>query len=32
MLTRKPPGLPWEVAGGLGVVVGTAYATLERSG
>ena len=28
MLQRKPPGLVWEVAGSLGVVVGTAYATL----
>lgn len=28
MLQRKPPGLPWEVAGSLGVVAGTAYATL----
>ena len=30
MLMRKPPGLSFEVAGGLGVVVGTAYATLDR--
>jgi NADPH:quinone reductase-like Zn-dependent oxidoreductase len=30
MLLAKPPGLPWEVAGGLAVVVGTAYATLAR--
>jgi NADPH:quinone reductase-like Zn-dependent oxidoreductase len=30
MLTSKPPGLSFEVAGGLAVVVGTAYATLER--
>jgi NADPH:quinone reductase-like Zn-dependent oxidoreductase len=30
MLVRRPPGVPWEVAGGLGVVVGTAYATLAR--
>ena len=29
MLQQKPPGLAWEVAGSLGVVVGTAYATLE---
>src|SRR5438270_2518321 len=29
MLQPKPPGLPWEVAGSLGVVVGTAYATLD---
>jgi NADPH:quinone reductase-like Zn-dependent oxidoreductase len=29
MLQAKPPGLAWEVAGGLGVVVGTAYAALE---
>ncbi len=29
MLQLKPPGLAWEVAGSLGVVVGTAYATLE---
>jgi len=29
MLVPKPPGLAWEVAGSLGVVVGTAYATLE---
>jgi NADPH:quinone reductase-like Zn-dependent oxidoreductase len=29
MLQAKPPGLAWEVAGSLGVVVGTAYATLE---
>ncbi len=29
MLQRKPPGLAWEVAGSLGVVVGTAYATLD---
>lgn len=28
-LVRKPPGVPWEVAGSLGVVVGTAYKTLE---
>ena len=28
MLVPRPPGLPWEVAGSLGVVVGTAYATL----
>jgi NADPH:quinone reductase-like Zn-dependent oxidoreductase len=27
-LVEKPPGVPWEVAGSLGVVVGTAYATL----
>jgi NADPH:quinone reductase-like Zn-dependent oxidoreductase len=30
LLVRKPAGLPWEVAGGLAVVVGTAYATLDR--
>ena len=30
LLVRKPPGVPWEVAGSLGVVVGTAYATLDR--
>jgi NADPH:quinone reductase-like Zn-dependent oxidoreductase len=30
MLIAKPPGLSFEVAGGLGVVVGTAYATLDR--
>ncbi|HXD53530.1 MAG TPA: NADP-dependent oxidoreductase [Solirubrobacteraceae bacterium] len=30
MLIRKPPGLSFEVAGGLAVVVGTAYATLDR--
>jgi NADPH:quinone reductase-like Zn-dependent oxidoreductase len=29
-LVRRPAGVPWEVAGGLGVVVGTAYATLAR--
>jgi NADPH:quinone reductase-like Zn-dependent oxidoreductase len=29
MLHKKPPGLAWEVAGSLGVVVGTAYATIE---
>jgi NADPH:quinone reductase-like Zn-dependent oxidoreductase len=29
MLQKTPPGLVWEVAGSLGVVVGTAYATLE---
>src|SRR6185437_9678354 len=28
MLVRKPPGLAWEVAGSMGVVVGTAYATI----
>ncbi len=27
MLQRKPPGLAWEVAGSLAVVVGTAYAS-----
>jgi NADPH:quinone reductase-like Zn-dependent oxidoreductase len=32
MLERKPPGLAWEIAGSLGVVVGTAYATLEELG
>lgn len=30
MLLAKPAGLSFEVAGGLGVVVGTAYATLDR--
>lgn len=30
MLIAKPAGLSFEVAGGLGVVVGTAYATLDR--
>jgi NADPH:quinone reductase-like Zn-dependent oxidoreductase len=30
MVQRKPPGLAWEVAGSLAVVVGTAYATLEE--
>ncbi len=30
LLVRKPPGVSWEVAGSLGVVVGTAYATLDR--
>jgi NADPH:quinone reductase-like Zn-dependent oxidoreductase len=30
MLVHRPPDVPWEVAGGLGVVVGTAYATLVR--
>ena len=30
MLIRKPSGLSFEVAGGLAVVVGTAYATLDR--
>ncbi len=30
MLLRKPPGLAWEIAGSLGVVVGTAYAALEE--
>ncbi len=29
-LLRRPPDVPWEVAGSLAVVVGTAYATLER--
>src|SRR5581483_2617609 len=29
MLQPKPAGLAWEVAGSLGVVVGTAYATLD---
>jgi NADPH:quinone reductase-like Zn-dependent oxidoreductase len=28
-LVAKPPAVPWEVAGGLAVVVGTASATLE---
>ncbi len=27
-LTRRSPGVPWEVAGSLAVVVGTAYKTL----
>jgi NADPH:quinone reductase-like Zn-dependent oxidoreductase len=31
-LVEKPAGVPWEVAGGLGVVVGTAYAILDRLG
>jgi NADPH:quinone reductase-like Zn-dependent oxidoreductase len=30
LLVRRPAGVPWEVAGGLGVVVGTAFATLAR--
>jgi NADPH:quinone reductase-like Zn-dependent oxidoreductase len=30
MLVRRPPSIPWEVAGSLAVVVGTAYATLDR--
>jgi NADPH:quinone reductase-like Zn-dependent oxidoreductase len=30
MLVHRPPAVPWEVAGSLGVVVGTAYATLDR--
>jgi len=30
LLVRRPPAVPWEVAGSLGVVVGTAYATLDR--
>lgn len=30
LLVRKPPGVTWEVAGSLAIVVGTAYATLER--
>jgi NADPH:quinone reductase-like Zn-dependent oxidoreductase len=29
MLVPKPPGLVWEVAGSLAVVVGTAWATLD---
>jgi NADPH:quinone reductase-like Zn-dependent oxidoreductase len=29
-LVRKPPGIEWPLAGGLGVVAGTAYATLDR--
>ena len=29
MVVPKPPGLAWEIAGSLGVVTGTAYATLE---
>jgi NADPH:quinone reductase-like Zn-dependent oxidoreductase len=28
-LMEKPPGIPWEVAGGVTVVVGTAYKSLE---
>ena len=27
-LTRRPPAVPWEIAGSLAVVVGTAYRTL----
>ncbi|HEY4894488.1 MAG TPA: NADP-dependent oxidoreductase [Solirubrobacteraceae bacterium] len=27
-LTRRPPGVPWEIAGSLAVVIGTAYKTL----
>ncbi len=30
LLVEKPSGVSWEVAGSLGVVVGTAYATLDR--
>ncbi len=30
LLVEKPAGVPWEVAGSLGVIVGTAYATLDR--
>jgi NADPH:quinone reductase-like Zn-dependent oxidoreductase len=30
LLVRRPGGVAWEVAGGLGVAVGTAYATLAR--
>jgi NADPH:quinone reductase-like Zn-dependent oxidoreductase len=30
MLVEKPTGVSWEVAGSLGVVVGTAYATLDQ--
>jgi NADPH:quinone reductase-like Zn-dependent oxidoreductase len=30
LLVPKPPGISWEVAGSLAVVVGTAYATLDR--
>lgn len=30
MLVPRPPAVPWEVAGSLAVVVGTAYATLDR--
>jgi len=30
LLVRKPPAVSWEVAGSLAVVVGTAYATLDR--
>ena len=29
MLLVKPPGVSWEVAGSLAVVIGTAYATLD---
>jgi NADPH:quinone reductase-like Zn-dependent oxidoreductase len=32
LLVARPPGVPWEVAGSLAVVIGTAYATLERLG
>ncbi len=32
MLVGKPPAIPWEIAGSLAVVIGTAYATLERLG
>src|SRR5258708_4990144 len=30
MLVRRPPELEWQIAGGLGVVGGAAYATLDR--
>jgi NADPH:quinone reductase-like Zn-dependent oxidoreductase len=32
LLVAKPAGVSWEVAGSLAVVVGTAYAALERLG
>lgn len=32
MLLEKPPGVAWEVAGSLAVVIGTAYATLHSLG
>ena len=32
MLVAKPPEVSWEIAGSLGVVVGTAYATLAQLG
>lgn len=30
LLVSRPPGVPWEIAGSVAVVVGTAYATLDR--